>query len=68
MFWKQTLERAVKSAAQFVIGGLALGEGLNAFDVDWQLGGGFAITGAVLSLLTSIASAPVGDPTTPSLV
>lgn len=67
-FWKQTLERSIKSAAQFVIGGLALGEGLNAFDVDWMLGGGFAITGAVLSILTSLASAPVGNPATPSLV
>lgn len=67
-FWRQTFERAVKTAAQFVIGGLALGEGMNAFDVDWQLGGGFAITGAVLSVLTSLASAPVGDPTSPSVV
>lgn len=60
-FWKDAFERAVKTAAQAVVGGLALGEGFNAFDVDWQLGGGFALAGFVLSVLTSVASAPVGD-------
>ncbi len=60
-FWRDAVERALKTAAQAVILGLGLGEGFNAFDVDWQLALGFAIGGAVLSLLTSVASAPFGD-------
>ena len=59
-FWKETLDRGVKSAAQAVILGLGLGEGLNAFAVDWQLALGFALGGAFLSVLTSVISAPFG--------
>lgn len=58
-FWKDAGERVIKSSAQAVLLGLGLGEGFNAFDMDWMLAGGFALGGAVLSLLTSIASAPV---------
>ena len=57
-FWRDAVERALKTAAQAVILGLSLGEGFNAFEVDWQLALGFAIGGAVLSLLTSVASNP----------
>jgi hypothetical protein len=67
-FWKQTIERMVKTAAQAPILAFSLGEGFNAFDMDWQLAGGFALGGAIVSLLTSLASAPVGHPTDPSLV
>lgn len=67
-FWKDAFERASKTAAQFVIGGLALGEGVNAFEVDWQLGAGFAATGFILSVLTSVASGGAGDSGTASLV
>ena len=59
-FWADAIERAVKTAAQATILGLGLGEGFNAFDVDWQLGAGFAVGGAVLSLLTSLASSSKG--------
>jgi len=59
-FWKETVDRAVKSAAQAVILGLGLGEGLNAFAVDWRLAAGFALGGAFLSILTSVISAPFG--------
>ena len=65
-FWLDAIERSLKTGAQFVIGGLGLGEISDAFTVDWRLGLGFATTGVVLSLLTSIASAGVGvrgDPT-----
>lgn len=68
LFWKDALERALKSAAQFAIGGWGLGTSTNAFDVDWMLGGGFAVTGFVLSILTSMASAPFGEGTSPSLI
>lgn len=67
-FFKDLLERALKTAAQFTIGGLALGEGVDAFAVDWQLGLGFAVTGFVLSALTSIASAGIGTKGDASLV
>ena len=68
-FWRDAVERALKTAAQAVILGLSLGEGFNAFEVDWQLALGFAIGGAVLSLLTSVASNPFGNTDgSPSLV
>ncbi len=60
-FWIETTDRAIKSAAQAVILGLGLGEGLNAFAVDWKLAAGFALGGAILSALTSLISAPIGD-------
>ncbi len=60
-FWRDAVERAIKTAAQAVIVGLVLAEGFNAFDTDWQLGLGFALGGAILSLLTSVASAPFGN-------
>ena len=59
-FWKDAAERAAKTGAQFTIGGLGLGQVTDAFTIDWQMGVGFAVTGVVLSLLTSIASAGVG--------
>ncbi len=60
-FWVDAADRAIKTAAQFVLGGLGLGEWTNAFSVDWELGIGFAVSGLVLSLLTSVASAGVGQ-------
>lgn len=60
-FWRDAVERALKTGAQAVILGLALGEGFNAFEVDWQLALGFALGGVILSLLTSAASAPIGN-------
>ena len=67
-FWKDATERSIKTGAQFVIGGLGLGEITDAFSTDWQLGVGFGITGIALSLLTSIASAGVGARGDASLV
>ena len=67
-FWFDTAERAFKTAAQAIILGLALGEGFNAFAVDWQLGAGFALGGFVLSVLTSVASSRVGYKGSPSLL
>lgn len=61
-FWFEAADRAVKTAAQAVVLGLGLGEGLNAFAVDWRLAGGFALGGAILSLLTSLMSAGTGTP------
>lgn len=67
-FWLDAVERALKTGAQFVIGGLGLGEITDAFAVDWRLGVGFGITGLALSLLTSIASAGVGQSGSPSML
>jgi len=69
-FWADTAERAVKTAAQTVVLGLGLSDtGFgNAFEYDWALAAGFAVGGAVLSVLTSIASAPFGVGGTASLL
>lgn len=66
-FWKDTAERAVKTAAQAVILGLGLAQGANLFEMDWRAALGLAAGGAVLSLLTSIVSAPFGNKGTASL-
>lgn len=66
-FWQAAGERAAKSAAQAAILQLAIGEGFNAFDADWATAGGFALGGAALSVLTSVASAGIGDTSGPSL-
>ena len=63
-FWFASAERAVKTAAQSAI--LVIGADLvnfNATQADWGSVGGFALGGAVLSLLTSVASAATnGEP------
>mgnify|MGYP003408735288 FL=1 len=67
LFWRQTAERAVKTAAQagaafFVVGSTGVA------DVDWATVGGVAGAAAVASVLTSLASAPFGPADSPSLV
>lgn len=66
-FWKDTAERAIKTGAQAIILGLALGEGFNAFDMDWMLALGLFLGGVLLSLLTSLISAPFSSKGTASL-
>lgn len=63
-FWLDALERAVKTAAQAVI---ASGLISAAVSIDWQAITGIGLTAALLSVLTSIGSARVGDDS-PSLV
>lgn len=67
-FWKDAAERAIKTAAQSVLLGLSIGEGFNVFNMDFGLALGFAGGGAVMSLLTSIASAPFAPAGKASLV
>jgi hypothetical protein len=67
-FWKQAAERAVKSAAQALIGLWALDGGLNVLDVDARLAAGVAAGAAVLSVLTSIVTSGIGEPGDPSAV
>ena len=65
-FWKLAAERAAKSAGQSAI--LCLGaDQVNALAADWVTVGGFALGGAALSLLTSLASLRSGPADDPSL-
>lgn len=67
-FWLGLTERATKSAAQCLIG-LWLGDdAFNLIQVDWPHALGLAAGAAVLSVLTSIVSAPIGVTGSPSLV
>lgn len=74
-FWKAATERALKSGAQFVIltitGGAVAGaagqETINAFLLDYPTLGGVFLGGVVISYLTSIVSAPIGNSGGPSL-
>jgi hypothetical protein len=66
-FWAEALERAVKSGAQAVL--LIIGaDQLNVLSLDPAQVAGFGAGGALLSLLTSVASAPFGPTESPSLV
>ena len=67
-FWRETIERAVKTSAQFVIGAGILGEGVDLFTLDFAAIGGFALTGALLSLLTSIGTMRIGASNSPSAI
>jgi len=59
-FWRDSAERAVKTAAQAVILAIGAAEGFNLFALDWRNVLGVAAGGFVLSVLTSLASAPFG--------
>ena len=66
-FWRQVLERSVKTAAQAAI--LAIGaDQINVMAVNWVGIAGFAAGGFVLSVLTSIVSLPVGEGNSPSVL
>lgn len=68
LFWRETLERAIKTAAQSAI--LAIGASIapvNVLALDIMVVLGFAGGGALLSLLTSLASGAVTGNKTPNL-
>jgi len=65
-FWKSTIERSVKSFAQALAACLAGSAGL--WEVTWSIALSVAGMTALLSVLTSLASIPVGSHTSPSLV
>jgi len=67
-FWKGAADRAVKSLAQQLLllwGGTEM---FNALQIDVGPAFGMAVGAAVLSVLTSIVSAPAGDPGSTSLL
>lgn len=68
VFWREALERALKSAAQAPLLVWLVGDAIaNIWTLNWSMGFGVAAGAAVISLLTSIASAPLGPANTPSL-
>lgn len=67
-FWKETFERAVKTAAQLAAAALgASAAGILDIGGLEAIGAG-ALTGFVLSVLTSLASAPLGPGDSASVV
>lgn len=66
-FWRQAAERAVKTAAQAALL-LVPADGFNVLDVDWRIGWGTALGGALLSVLTSLVTAGIGPKDDPSAV
>lgn len=66
-FWRDAFERAVKTAAQFVLVGLG-GDVVSVWSLDWKALAGAAGAGFVVSLVTSLASLPFGDADSASVV
>lgn len=67
-FWTGAFDRAIKSFAQALLLIWGADEGLSLFEINFVSSLGVAAAAAVLSLLTSIVSAPVGDDGTTSLL
>lgn len=59
-FWRQALERALKTGAQVAAALLGVA-GLGILDVDWQSVGSVVALAVVASFVTSIATSEVGS-------
>jgi hypothetical protein len=58
VFWKDALERAIKTVAQTLLALWLVGDvALDALSVDWGQALGVALGAAILSILSSIVSA-----------
>ncbi|MGH3980830.1 MAG: holin [Pseudonocardiaceae bacterium] len=66
-FWRLAFERAVKTFAQTLLAIFGAG-GIGLLDAPWTTALSAAGMAAVLSVLTSMTSAPVGERNTPSLL
>lgn len=66
-FWLDTLERAIKTAAQTVLG-LVTTNVADVTSLDWQEVGVATAVTTGLSVLTSIVSSGIGEPGTASLL
>lgn len=66
-FWLDAADRAMKSFAQALLLLWGSTEVFNILDVEIGPAFGIAAGAAVLSILTSIVSAPAGDKDSPSL-
>lgn len=65
-FWEDTAERAIKTFAQALLGVFVAG--VTIMSVDWVDTLAIGATAALVSVLTSIASAGVRNPQSASLV
>jgi hypothetical protein len=66
-FWKQTAERAIKTAAQVALSFWVVGQ-TGILDVDWQQFWSIVGLSAIASVLTSLVGSGVNDADTPSMV
>ena len=66
-FWKQTAERAIKTAAQVALSFFVVGQ-TGVLDVDWQQFASVTAIAGLASVLTSMVSSGVNDPENPSAV
>jgi hypothetical protein len=66
-FWQLTGERAVKTFAQSLVA-IFSAAGVGLLTAPWTTALSTAGMAALLSVLTSMASAQVGEPNSPSLV
>lgn len=67
-FWVGLIDRAVKSFAQALLLLWVADGGFNILEVDVRTALGLGLGAAVLSILTSFVSAPVGDKGTTSFL
>lgn len=67
-FLRDLLERATKTAAQTLVLAVGASQGFDLFTADWRTLAGAAAGGFVLSVLSSVASAPFGDHSSASVV
>ena len=66
-FWKQTAERAVRTAAQVALSFWVVGE-TGILDVDWQQFASVVGLAALASVAMSLVGSGLNDPETPSFV
>jgi len=66
-FWKGTLERAIRTAAQAVLA-LWGTQVTGVLEVDWVQAGSVAALAALSSILMSVVATGVGDHESPSFV
>lgn len=67
-FWTGAFDRAIKSFAQALLLLWGADEGFNLLEIQFTSQLGVAAGAAVLSLLTSIVSAPIGESQTTSML
>ena len=66
IFWIDAADRAARTFAQALLATITIGDAV--YSVDWKAGLGIAVTAAIASILTSIATSKVGASGTPSVV
>jgi hypothetical protein len=67
LFWRYAFERAVKTFAQTLLALFSAG-GIGLFNIPWDSSLSAASMAAILSVLTSMTSEPIGERSTPSVL